>query len=471
MTKPADKTTTLTLPPDDAAAVLMAEMLEAEPPKGWDETQAAAVSRDARAVAGDRAEPSAYLVTRAKLLLSRMRELDPKIPQPHFPAASGLAFRLTAALIIFLGFFTGAITDQLASTGAVLNLLSPPFLGILLWNAIVIIAALILFIRPGADLVTGLSAAIARGLSTVMALPRLRLPGQNTASGFLRAAVPLLLPELSLRVRTVLHLAALAFGVGLSVSLLVRGIGTAYTAGWESTWFADRTDIIAGMLQGLYGWLPAFLPGLEPLPDAQTLAQMNLAIGSSAPGAPWLARMIWAIAAVIALPRALLAGLTWIRANQTAKRIRLPISEARLAELRAESEAVERRTFVLFSNPDLPQPDTAGAAQRVRIDPWNAPDFPELDQVTASDRVILALDPVATPEKEVHGALIEAVLGRTRHAELVLNFENLAKRFPDSPERILSRKALWEHFATEAGIPFRAEGLPKPSEPVPAGDN
>lgn len=95
----------------------------------------------------------------------------------------------------------------------------------------------------------------------------------------------------------------------------MRGIGTAYWAVWESTWFADKPDVVAAILQGLYGWLPDFLPGLSPLPDASALSALR--VDGSAPsaavlsaGAPWLARMIWSIVGLIIVPRAVLAAIS-----------------------------------------------------------------------------------------------------------------------------------------------------------------
>lgn len=45
------------------------------------------------------------------------------------------------------------------------------------------------------------------------------------------------------------HLAAAAFAAGLLASIAVRGIGTAYVVGWESTWFADNPNRVAGILR------------------------------------------------------------------------------------------------------------------------------------------------------------------------------------------------------------------------------
>ena len=55
----------------EAEELLQAEALEAHPPMGWSAAESDAASRDALAVAG-KSDIQAFLLTRAKLVLSRM---------------------------------------------------------------------------------------------------------------------------------------------------------------------------------------------------------------------------------------------------------------------------------------------------------------------------------------------------------------------------------------------------------------
>ena len=183
----------LKLPAADAADILLAEALEAHPPKGWTQEHSDAVSRDARAVAGERATAGGYLTTRARLELSRMRELGADLDglrKSGLPDGAGLAFRGAAAALVFLGFFSGAVTDQLTSSGAVISLLSPPCLGLLAWNAAAILLALPgLFGRDAAARVLrGAPASLARGLLALERLnpaKRLRLARGGAPAEFL----------------------------------------------------------------------------------------------------------------------------------------------------------------------------------------------------------------------------------------------------------------------------------------------
>ena len=447
----------------DAQALLYAEALEAHPPKTWTATDSQAASRDALAVAGSDDIPG-FLLTRAKLVLSRMGSTAGSLMPPQMPS-SAWVMRTLAALVIFCGFFAGAVTDQLTSTGAKLNLLSPPMLAVFIWNILAMLAALaglVLYFRSGST-ARGLSSTLATAVSSAGRLTALVPIGKPEAKTYFQSLLPLYIPQASWRIRTAFHWAALAFGVGLTVSLLVRGIGTAYWATWESTWFSGNPAAIASILQVLYGWLPDFLLGLEALPDASTLAALQTdgsvpSAASLAAGAPWLARMIWAAVGLIIVPRALLAFVSTILANQAAKTLCVPIDPRRIREQLQEAQARPACTWLLNGAHAL---ISAAADQRVlTIDPWTAPDFPELNELQPlpGDRVVLQLDPASTPEEDVHGLLISAVQERCEHLVLRLDFSNLKSRFADSPDRIQSRRGLWEHFAASANVSLEMIG-------------
>ena len=124
----------------EAEELLQAEALEAHPPKGWSAAESDAASRDALAVAG-KSDIQAFLLTRAKLVLSRMTKHDPSLKRPRLPQTGWLIKSISLG-IIFLGFFSGAVTDQLTSAGAQLNLLSPPLLTVFAWNILAMLAAI-----------------------------------------------------------------------------------------------------------------------------------------------------------------------------------------------------------------------------------------------------------------------------------------------------------------------------------------
>ena len=115
----------LRLTPKDAETILFARALESTSRDAWPQEKLRALSLDARSVAGDQATPEDFLLTRAKLLIARAKDEDAGIALPRLPSAPTMALKGTASIVIFLGFFTGAVADQLASSGATLNLLAP----------------------------------------------------------------------------------------------------------------------------------------------------------------------------------------------------------------------------------------------------------------------------------------------------------------------------------------------------------
>ena len=447
----------------EAEELLQAEALEAHPPMGWSAAESDAASRDALAVAG-KSDIQAFLLTRAKLVLSRMTKHDPSLKRPRLPQTGWLIKSISLG-IIFLGFFSGAVTDQLTSAGAQLNLLSPPLLTVFAWNILAMLAAIaglvISFRRSTSP--AGLSAALARILGSAAHVMRFVAIGKPTDKTYFNKLLPLLLPQTAWRFRAVLHWAALAFGIGLAASLLVRGIGTAYWAVWESTWFADKPDVVAAILQGLYGWLPDFLPGLSPLPDASALSALR--VDGSAPsaavlsaGAPWLARMIWSIVGLIIVPRAVLAAISMFCAARAAQTLIVPIDSSRTEQLLQTAANHSVKTWLLNGSN---HPAANQGTPLLSVNPWSAPDFPELAAFTpqAGYRTVLELDPSATPEEDVHGLLIDAIRKRCANTVLHLDFSELQTRFADVPERIQSRRALWEHFAAQHDIPLEVNGL------------
>ena len=190
----------------EAEELLQAEALEAHPPKGWSAAESDAASRDALAVAG-KSDIQAFLLTRAKLVLSRMTKHDPSLKRPRLPQ-TGWLIKIISLGIVFLGFFSGAVTDQLTSAGAQLNLLSPPLLTVFAWNILAMLAAIaglaISFRRSTNP--AGLSAALARILGSAAYVMRFVAIGKAADKTYFNKLLPLLLPQAAWRFRAVLHL-------------------------------------------------------------------------------------------------------------------------------------------------------------------------------------------------------------------------------------------------------------------------
>lgn len=426
--------------PEEAGLLVAARASEAA-----DGPEASAAA-DARLIAGK--DPKEKALARAKLVLSR-RSLKPS-RVPTLP--TGL---FTGALML-CAYFLGVMTDRFSSEGAVVNLLSPALLLILLWQTALYALLLVGTIAaplgwkpkwPGRELFAAL-------------LSRLRI--LTVSKQTLRERplwLSLLTPALRSEAARAFHLAAAALGAGLLTGLAFRGIGTAYTVGWTSTWLAGHEAWLAALFSATYGLVPLELFGI-PFPDAAAVAEMNLRVNAqgSPDAAAWLLRLMGLVAIVVILPRLLLAFFAGRRAKAARTRFvwideldePAPVSTQRSVASISEGatvlttipadESLRRRTAALLMQPD---------ARWRTVDVWK--DEPESALASVdTEAAVLLFDATATPEEEVHGHWIDAVGRRQPDAvTLLVDLSGLEAQFGAESERLTARKALWESFAAE----------------------
>lgn len=426
--------------PEEAGLLVAARASEAA-----DGPEASAAA-DARLIAGK--DPKEKALARAKLVLSR-RSLKPS-RVPTLP--TGL---FTGALML-CAYFLGVMTDRFSSEGAVVNLLSPALLLILFWQIALYALLLVGTIAaplgwkpkwPGRELFAAL-------------LSRLRI--LTVSKQTLRERplwLSLLTPALRSEAARAFHLAAAALGAGLLTGLAFRGIGTAYTVGWTSTWLAGHEAWLAALFSATYGLVPLELFGI-PFPDAAAIAEMNLRVNAqgSPDAAAWLLRLMGLVTIVVILPRLLLAFFAGRRAKAARTRFvwideqeePTPVSTQRSVASISEGatvvttipadESLRRRTTALLMQPDV----------RWRtVDVWK--DEPESALASVdTEAAVLLFDATATPEEEVHGHWIDAVGRRQPDAvTLLVDLSGLEAQFGAESERLTARKALWESFAAE----------------------
>lgn len=426
--------------PEEAGLLVAARASEAA-----DGPEASAAA-DARLIAGK--DPKEKALARAKLVLSR-RSLKPS-RVPTLP--TGL---FTGALMLS-AYFLGVMTDRFSSEGAVVNLLSPALLLILFWQIALYALLLVGTIAaplgwkpkwPGRELFAAL-------------LSRLRI--LTVSKQTLRERplwLSLLTPALRSEAARAFHLAAASLGAGLLTGLAFRGIGTAYTVGWTSTWLAGHEAWLAALFSATYGLVPLELFGI-PFPDAAAIAEMNLRVNAqgSPDAAAWLLRLMGLVAIVVILPRLLLAFFAGRRAKAARTRFvwideqdePAPVSTQRSVASFSEGatvlttvpadESLRRRTATLLVQPNL---------HWRSIDVWK--DEPQ--NVLASvdtEAAVLLFDGIATPEDEVHGRWLDAVAKRHNGTStLLVDLSGLEQQFGPDSERLTARKALWESFAAE----------------------
>lgn len=426
--------------PEEAGLLVAARASEAA-----DGPEASAAA-DARLIAGK--DPKEKALARAKLVLSR-RSLKPS-RVPTLP--TGL---FTGALMLS-AYFLGVMTDRFSSEGAVVNLLSPALLLILFWQIALYALLLVGTIAtplgwkpkwPGRELFAAL-------------LSRLRI--LTVSKQTLRERplwLSLLTPALRSEAARAFHLAAASLGAGLLTGLAFRGIGTAYTVGWTSTWLAGHDAWLAALFSATYGLVPLELFGI-PFPDAAAIAEMNLRVNAqgSPDAAAWLLRLMGLVAIVVILPRLLLAFFAGRRAKAARTRFvwideqdePAPVSTQRSVASFSEGatvlttvpadDSLRRRTAALLMQPN---------ARWRTVDVWK--DDPESALATVdTETAVLLFDATATPEEEVHGHWIDEVGRRQPDAvTLLVDLSGLEAQFGAESERLTARKALWESFAAE----------------------
>jgi len=230
-------------------------------------------------------------------------------PQPGQGEPGGLAPWVSRGLPL-AALLLGLAIDRISNAHRV-DLLSPPLLTVLAWN----LAAYLLIAwrawrpsQPGAWLQQALRplghplghlfgrAGRGRGLSA-------RIAADFHQRWWAHAG-----DLLQQRTARVLHLCAAAWGAGIALSLLLRGLVVRYQFGWEST-FLDATQVHAIVLV-LFAPL-TLLPGLAPFTLQEIAATQNFAGDSGQGGSRWVGMYVGLLLLAVVLPRLALAA--WAR--------------------------------------------------------------------------------------------------------------------------------------------------------------
>ena len=138
-------------------------------------------------------------------------------------------------------------------------------------------------------------------------------------------------PLIRMNVARTLHFAALFFALGIIVSLLVRGFGTSYWAGWESTWLAESPESVKAFIDYTYGLIPAVGP-LPPMLDLAQIVEMRADrlpyLETPVSAAPWLIRMMILMGVVVIFPRLIFACFDTWRMNRFKSQTSLSIESS-----------------------------------------------------------------------------------------------------------------------------------------------
>ncbi len=488
----------------DARAVLLMRACERAALLGADD--AAWAGREARRSLGDDAAPGAWLARRARLALGRLAEREPGLRSALAAAQASPGWAPVWALLALAAGF-GLLGDGLGRAHQV-NLLALPLLGLLAWNLAVLAVLALSALRsawPGRSAAAPQGSwplALVQGLAWLQsaALAALRRPVQGAAvaagppraalAGFTADWLAHSRPLQAQRGTALLHAGAALLALGAVLGLYARGLVFDYQAGWDSSLLQPAQ--VHRLLSLLLGPASA-LAGL-PLPDGQALAGLRLAAGGGEPAAPWIHRWALTLLLAVVLPRALLAALALRRARQLAETLPLPDDPALQAVLRAElaDAAAPRAVTVLPYSYRLDAARQAAVPQALAgwlgpglqcdVQPglplgaedslaqWLPGALERLPEVTVpmaaagampSPVLVLLFALTATPERESHGALVQALaralatLPAPRpQLRVAVDESGYRQRLagPDGAQRLAQRHAAWEGLLLGLGV-------------------
>lgn len=462
----------------DARQVLLVRAVETAPAPAldaaplWRETDAAWASDEARRRIGESAGAPSFLAARAELALQRLAERDAAWrSDPLRPGQGALFVGLLLAGLLLVGVIVGNVLGPERR----INLLAPPVWGLLVWNLCVYAALAIGALRrrsqPAASMhplrsawghfVRRISAVVA---TRAAAVPMAAVRRRHVADWALISA-----PLQAQRIAAGLHAAAALLALGVVLSMYLFGLAFDFRAGWDSTWLdASQVQRVLGVVFGP----AAALVGIE-LPDAPALARLRWAEGSAGEGAGrWIHLYALTLAGVVIVPRLLLAAVAWWRARRAAQHLCLPLDEPYFKQLLRALAVPAWPVSVLPYSYRLGAAqqaalsaalaDALGAGAEARVAealPLGAEDqLARHLPADLADHVALLFTASATPERETHGAFVQAMAALRPAAKLSLLIDEsgLRRQFGsghDGSQRLRQRREAWQRMCQALSLP------------------
>ena len=276
-------------------------------------------------------------------------------------------------------------------------------------------------------------------------------------------------PLLRLRVLRVLHLCAAALGLGVAVSLYLRGVWVQYQVGWEST-FLDATQV-SGMLDVLFAPAAALL-GLPGFSTAEVQALQWPQPSSAGGSARWVHLYAASLLLWVVLPRCVLAAIAYAKERRLARRFRIdpahPYVRDLLGEVGLGSTGAVMRVFPYSFTVDGPRiaglqalaRQQLGAQAQLMLQAITAygEDIPSVSAAAQSVDVAL-FNLSATPEAENHGDFLDTLVQRgSSRLEVWVDASAYQQRLASqsgSAERLDQRSALWRSLGAARNLPVR----------------
>jgi hypothetical protein len=443
----------------------------------WDGGARRAATEEAKRVAGTQVIP--FLSRRAAALMGRTKE----------PVESVLGLPIIPGWLVSSGWIAAfGIGWALSAVGQEreINLLALPLMGILGWNAIVVVISLVALLRPSRSGATG-----ARVEQFFRRISAWKSPAAQDAVARLPQKAPARFQELTSapwrtrlasRFRAWLHLGAALIAIGSIAGMFARGWSRDYRAVWESTLLeSSGASRFLGALFAPASSVTGIRVPLEKIPGMQRVEGREAQSPDSA--RDWICLYGGTLGLLVVLPRFLLLLLELAHARKISRR----------ALLGAEWQAYARRVLSLVEGAGAPAHVLthglqADAAAQERWRQWAHQHWKDVGQVDfqsvpvaeeteyletwrpTAPRVLLVFNMSNVPEAEIQREVAEGVSRKLQanlsSAPLVVALEDRELRqrwsgFADGERRLADRLATWretmnglpvEWLQTEAGM-------------------
>ncbi len=405
--------------------------------------------------------PPRLLCARARVLLQGMKDdsvLD-SLQAPGVPGWLPVSGWIAAFIV---GWALAALGQERE-----INLLALPLIGILLWNATVVLFSLFEAVFASREVkvprwVPGLWRKFSHRPSAEGKKELL----STTVVFFQKLTLPHALRRFGLRARAWLHLAAALLALGSVTGMYARGWSREYRAVWESTLLSDAGAV--NFFNVLFAPASA-VTGIH-IP-AEQLPAMRRGVDHPAPhpgeALPWIHLYAATLVLLVISPRLLLVLFELSRTRGVVEHaLRGDEWNAYAGHVMSQVDGKGAPVCVLSHGLPLDELVRDRWRQWARSR-WHdagqvifavVPVARETEYINAwqppASRVLLVFNMAATPENEVHRALVESVLAKQRELSLALDDMDLKKRwsgFGDGPARLKERAALWRR--TMSGLP------------------
>jgi len=385
---------------------------------------------------------------------------DPQSPD----AGSGVELereRRYARAAFLRAFALGFVLDQVDHTQRI-NILSPPVLGLVIWNVTVYVAVAVGYVARYGDAAEPgpLRGALAR-IGGGRVRPRRGGALREAIIGFVDDWSRRSAALYAVRATRILHVAAAALAAGVIGGLYLRGLVLEYRASWEST-FLDASVVrsIVAIAYAPGAWITQI-----PVPDVSAVTAIRSPASENA--GRWVHLMAATVALIVVAPRLALALFAGLLERHRATHMQLPYSEPYFQRLLRGYRGGAARVRVIPYSYTPPAAAIAGleavvarvfggsAAMTVSPPVAYGADDPlaSVETQNAGTTIVALFNASATPEREVHGEFLEGLTHQGNRAEgalALVDESGWAARWKGEPTRIADRRKAWQQIADDA---------------------